>query len=88
VPIKIADVARVIARVYGSDIEPQITNKFRKGDVRHCYADISHIQKILGFSPRVTFENGMRELIEWSRDAESVDLFDRARCELEAKGIV
>lgn len=87
VPLKIADVARVIARVYGSEIEPEITGKYRKGDVRHCYADISFIKRTLGFTPEVSFEAGMKELIEWAQGAESIDLFDKARKELEEKGI-
>jgi dTDP-L-rhamnose 4-epimerase len=87
-PLMIAEVARVIARTFGSDVEPEITNKFRKGDVRHCYADISRIKHVLKFTPRVPFEQGMRELIEWSRGAQSIDLFERAKKELQEKGLV
>lgn len=87
-PLRISEVARVIAKVFGSDIEPEITNKFRKGDVRHCYADITRIQKTLGFTPKVSFEEGMIELADWAHGAKSVDRFDRARRELEKKGIV
>jgi len=86
--LKIAEVARVIASVFGSDIEPEVTGKFRKGDVRHCYADITRIREALGFAPQVSFEEGMRELAGWAHGAESVDLFEKAAGELRAKGIV
>jgi len=88
VPLKIKDVAAILARLYGKDIMPEIAMKFRKGDVRHCYADITKIRDRLGFEPATSFDSGMQELIDWSRHAESVDMFDSAEAELRQKGIV
>lgn len=88
VPLTIKSIAEVLAKLYGKKIKPDITNKFRKGDVRHCYADIGDIKKVLGWEPKVSFEEGMRELIEWSRTAESVDKFDDAVAELKERGLV
>ena len=87
-PLTIADVAITLAQLYGKDIKPEITMKFRKGDVRHCYADISKICDKLGYEPAISIDEGMRELIEWSQDVESVDGFDSAEAELREKGIV
>ncbi len=87
-PVTIKEVAEIIAKIYGKNIKPQITYKFRKGDVRHCYADISKIQKLLGFRPQVSFEDGMRHLIEWARRETAVDKFDRATLELKKKGLI
>ena len=86
-PLTIKSVAEILAKVYGSDIKPKITNKFRKGDVRHCYADISKIQSKLGFEPKVSFETGMKEFIDWSKATESVDKFDEAYQELKDKSL-
>ena len=61
--------------------------KFRKGDVRHCFADNSKLRNLLGFSPKIPFEEGIRVLIEWSQAVEAVDHFEKARAELEAKGL-
>jgi len=88
IPITIKDVAEILAGLYGKDIAPFITSKFRKGDVRHCYADITKIQGNLGFNPSVSFKQGMEELIEWSESVESVDKFDTAENELREKGIL
>jgi len=88
IPLKIKDIAATLAQLYGKDIEPEIAMKFRKGDVRHCYADISKIRDRLGYEPAISFDEGVRELIEWSRDVESVDGFDTAEAELREKGIV
>lgn len=87
-PLTIKSIAEVLADLYGKKIKPDITNKFRKGDVRHCYADIGLIKKELGFQPKVSFQEGMRELIEWSRKTESVDKFDDAVAKLKEKGLV
>jgi nucleoside-diphosphate-sugar epimerase len=46
----------------------------RPGDVRHSLADLSLAQSLLGFSPMVSLEEGLRLTIEWwkgSRFAET-----------------
>lgn len=86
--ITILNIAETLAELYGKDIRPEVTNKFRKGDVRHCIADITKIQQILGYKPQIELRDGMRELIEWARGAEAMDKFDKAKKILEEKGIV
>ncbi len=87
-PISIKKVAEVLATLYGSKLKPEITNRFRKGDVRYCYADPTKIRKKLGFTAKVSFEEGMKELVEWSRTAEAVDKSEQAHAELVKKGLV
>lgn len=87
-PIGIAEVARTIAKVCGKAIEPDIQNKFRKGDVRHCYADNTKLREKLGWTQTVSFEQGIRELVEWSERVEAEDRFEQAAAELKAKGLV
>ncbi len=86
--VSIKEVAAVLAKVYGRDVKPNVTNKYRKGDVRHCFSDISKITKVLGYSPKVSFEDGVSELAEWSGTAESVDMVDEAASELKSKGLM
>jgi dTDP-L-rhamnose 4-epimerase len=89
VPVTIRGMAEKIADLCGKGyIRPNIQNKFRKGDVRHCYADIALAKRYLGFEPSVSFETGMRELIGWSRGVEAEDKFEQAEQELKAKGLV
>jgi dTDP-L-rhamnose 4-epimerase len=40
-------------------------HKFRAGDIRHCYADISRIRSAIGYEPRYRFEDGVHELVRW-----------------------
>lgn len=84
----IKSIAETLISLYGKDIEPEITGKFRKGDIRHCVADISKSRETFGYSPQIKFEDGMKELMEWSATAESADKFDEAREELKKRGLV
>jgi dTDP-L-rhamnose 4-epimerase len=86
-PLTIRGVAEILAEAYGKSIPPDITEKFRKGDVRHCYADNTKLRSLLGFVPKIAFEQGIRELIAWSQTVEAVDHFEEAKAELEAKGL-
>jgi dTDP-L-rhamnose 4-epimerase len=86
-PLAIRTVAEILARAYGKSIRPDVTKKFRKGDVRHCYADNSRIRRLLGFTPGISFEQGIQSLIDWSQTVEAVDGFEKAKAELEAKGL-
>lgn len=89
-PVSILGVAETIIKLLGKGgkIKPNILYKFRKGDVRHCYADITKIKKTLGFKPEVSFEEGMEKLINWSRKAKAVDKFEKASRELQEKKLV
>lgn len=87
-PQTIKSIADTLAKLYGVKLEPVITNQYRKGDVRHCFPDISRIQSMIDFKPKISFEQGMKELIEWANDEEAVDKFDQATKELKQKGLI
>ena len=77
-------------KLYGKQdaLRPEIVGKFREGDIRHCYADISKIRGILGFEPKVSFEDGMKKLIEWGKKQEARDKFEQVETELKGKGLL
>lgn len=88
VPIAIKEIAEVLIKLNKRSLRPEITGKYRKGDIRHCFADIAKIKKTLNFKPGVDFEEGMAELIEWSRSEKAKDGFEKARGELKKKGLL
>ena len=85
--VSIAHVARTLAATLAPEVQPDIVGRFREGDIRHCYADISKIQSLLGYAPQVKFEDGMLELVEWVRRQTAVDNFSAAAQELERRGL-
>jgi dTDP-L-rhamnose 4-epimerase len=66
-PISIADLAREIAKAINLSIEPEISGKIRVGDIRHCYADISKAAQHLGYKPRYSIKDSVKELVSWLR---------------------
>jgi len=86
--ISILEVAEKLTELYNSDVKPEIVNKFRAGDIRHCFADTRKIEQKLGFKPEHSFEEGMRELVAWGEKAEAEDGFEQAYEELKVKGLV
>ncbi len=62
--ISVLDLARKIAALLGVDIEPVHTDS-RPGDVRDSQADSQRAKDHLGWTPRVTFDEGLRRTVEW-----------------------
>ncbi|MCS7002061.1 MAG: nucleoside-diphosphate-sugar epimerase, partial [Dehalococcoidia bacterium] len=84
----IRGVAETLARALGRPIEPQIVGRYRAGDIRHCVADIGRARTLLGYSPRVTFADGMRDLVAWVAEQPPDDRFEEARQALERRQLV
>jgi dTDP-L-rhamnose 4-epimerase len=42
-PVSINEIASILARLLGKNIAPQVLNRYRVGDIRHCFGDISKI---------------------------------------------
>lgn len=84
----ILEIAEKMARVMGKEeLKPEITGKYRVGDIRHCFADISKAREILGFAPTYQLEEGMQELADWLHDQIAEDKVGEAKNELEARGL-
>ncbi|MFI8680809.1 NAD-dependent epimerase/dehydratase family protein [Brevundimonas diminuta] len=86
-PVSINEIAGVLARLLGKNIAPEVLNRYRVGDIRHCFGDISKIERTFGFRPRRSMDEGMEELISWvshtrapiDRSAESLEQLSRGR---------
>jgi dTDP-L-rhamnose 4-epimerase len=83
----VRDIARVLAEGLETPIEPVVPGQYRAGDIRHCYADTSRAEQLLGFRAAVGLEHGMGRLLEWLVDQEAVDRVDDATRELAARGL-
>ncbi len=86
--ISVSEIAAKMAQAMDiDDLPPEITGNFRAGDIRHCFADISLAQKLLGYQPRVSLEEGMAELVAWLEEQTAVDRVDTAVAELARRGL-
>jgi dTDP-L-rhamnose 4-epimerase len=86
-PITIRDVASIMSEQFEGAADQEITGRYRAGDIRHCYADISLARKVLGYSPRFGFRDGVGELIEWLRSQTAVDRVHEASQQLTSFGL-
>ena len=88
-PITIKEAAlRTIRAIGSNNIEPEITGKYRVGDIRHCFADISLAKRVLGWRPRIGLEQGLEDLASWLVGQTAVDYGVEARAELAARGLM
>jgi dTDP-L-rhamnose 4-epimerase len=84
----VLEVGRKLAEVLGKpNISPDVTGKYRVGDIRHCFADISLSRELLGFEPQVGFDDGLVQLAQWLEGQIAVDRVQQAAAELSARGL-
>jgi dTDP-L-rhamnose 4-epimerase len=88
IPVTISDLAAKLIGLLKSDVQVEVSRKFRKGDIRHCFADKNEIEQKLNYRPQVSLEKGLLELAEWATDQQASDGFEKATSELRNKGII
>ncbi len=66
-PISLLQLIAIIEKDLGKKARLAI-KPFQKTDLRETWADIAKAQKILGWSPKVDFETGLRNTIKWYRE--------------------
>ena len=86
--VAIRDVAAKLGAALGKSIEPRVTGEFREGDIRHCYADVSKAREKLRWEARVTFEQGLGELVAWASGERPDDATDAANDELRDRRLI
>ena len=85
----ILELAQRMARVMGrQEIAPHVTGKYRAGDIRHCFADITLARELLGFTPKIQFDDGLAELVGWLMQQRATDAVEQATNELSRRGLV
>jgi dTDP-L-rhamnose 4-epimerase len=83
----VREVADSMIEALGVNVEPVITSKYRVGDIRHCFADITKARQQLGYAPSVNFEDGLVELAEWLAETSAIDNYTQAAAELDRRGL-
>jgi dTDP-L-rhamnose 4-epimerase len=81
----VIEVARAIAHVLHVDLLPEVTHRYRVGDIRHCTADLGRAEQMLGYRPAVTLEDGIAELGRWLAGRAAEGGSDRMNADLEQR---
>ncbi len=88
IPINILTVAKTLINLYNRKVPVFISGNYRLGDIRHNIADMSKIINLLGFYPRVTFEEGIKLFTQWvNNQAIQKDNFLNSIEEMKTKGL-
>ena len=85
--ISVRSVVELLARSLNKETEPIVTRKYRVGDIRHCYADLTKARSLLGYEPEVTHQEGFRDLAEWLVEQQAEDKAETMLNELSAHGL-
>lgn len=88
IAITVQEVAETLKEKYNSNIEIKISGNYRLGDIRHNYADLSKIKSLLGFEPKVDFNTGISNFVNWV-ETQSIeeDNYEKSIEEMIEKGL-
>jgi dTDP-L-rhamnose 4-epimerase len=84
----IAQIAQTLCDAMAPGMKPQISEQFREGDIRHCFADVELAKVNLTWQARVPFNEGIHEFLAWALRETPTDRSDEANAELREKGLI
>ncbi|OGS37631.1 MAG: hypothetical protein A2293_16535 [Elusimicrobia bacterium RIFOXYB2_FULL_49_7] len=87
-PTSIKDLGTFLINLLNANCKIEINLSFRKGDIRHCYADRHELSSRFGFSTKISLEDGLTELATWAKHEEAIDKSEIATSELINAGII
>ena len=81
-------VATELSKNYGIQVPITISGNYRLGDIRHNYADITKARQLLGFEPKISFKEGLKQFTDWVNTQEvEEDKYQQSIEEMKAKGL-
>lgn len=84
----VLEVANSLIKNYGVDVPVTVSGNYRLGDIRHNYADLTKIKNLLGFEPKVSFNEGLAKFTAWvnTQDVQE-DQYQKSIDEMKSKGL-
>jgi dTDP-L-rhamnose 4-epimerase len=84
----VIEVAKHLIKSYNSQSTFAVSGNYRLGDIRHNFADISLAGRLLGYLPKVSFEQGIERFTSWvKQQAVCEDKYSTSIDELKSKGL-
>lgn len=89
VATNVLEVANSLIKAYNINVPVTVTGRFRLGDIRHNFADLTKIKKHLGFEPTVYFKEGIQKFSDWVLQQEiQEDNLSKSLEEMKKKGLL
>jgi len=86
--ISVLELANKLNEFQGKNLSPEVVEKFRVGDIRHCFADISKAKRLVSYEPQVMIEQGIEELTAWVASQNSVSRSQSSKSELSERSLL
>ncbi|MFA7617210.1 MAG: NAD-dependent epimerase/dehydratase family protein [Moheibacter sp.] len=87
-PTTVIDVAEALMNAFGKRTELEISGDFRIGDIRYNVADLNKMKLLLGFEPKIGFEDGIKKYADWAvRQELGENLYEQSLREMNEKGL-
>jgi len=87
--IDVLTVAKTLIDAYKIKVPVKVSGKFRLGDIRHNYADMSKIKDLLGFEPQIFFKEGIQYFTKWVLNQKiEEDNLESSLIEMKKKGLM
>lgn len=81
-------ITNLLKQAYKSNVECKISGNYRLGDIRHNYSDTTKIKDKLGFKPKYSFEEGIKNFVNWVNTQEVFeDKYEESIEEMKSKGL-
>lgn len=87
--VEIATVAQQLLYALGRKVPIAVSGNFRLGDIRHNVACLEKITRLLGYRPKVSFEDGIRCFADWALiQGEAESDYAGSIAEMKARGLM
>jgi len=89
VPVDVLEVVKELTTNYGVPVKSRISGNYRLGDIRHNFADMTKINKALGFTAKTSFKDGIKQFTDWvSQQQLGASKYEESITEMREKGLL
>lgn len=89
VPTTVLEVVNALQEKMAAHVPVSVSGNFREGDIRHNLADISRFVSHFGYSPKVSFDLGLENFVNWVKEQQIYqDKYEESISELKNNGIL
>lgn len=88
--LTLLDLVDTIAKITAKDPHIELSSRFRVGDIRHAFADMTRYQQVFGEWHPTALEEGLRQYLEWylEQTPPCEDALQASLKEMERKGLL
>lgn len=84
----VLSIANTLIEKYKSNVNVNVSGNYRLGDIKDNIADLTKIESILGYKPKVSFKEGISNFVDWvSKQQIEKDNYEQSIKEMKEKGL-